>query len=105
MARDLHDEALRDLTYAVVEAQYVQSTLRELTPVHRLGRLVAALKRTGQQLRGAIYALRLGEEQDRPFSELLESLVELHRTMAPECDIRLDVGDGVLSSPLGESGT
>jgi len=66
---------------------------------------VAALKRTGQQLRGAIYDLRLGGEQDRPFSDLLESLVELHRTMAPECDIRLDMGDGVLSSPLGESGT
>ncbi len=31
IARDLHDEALRVLTYAVVEAQYVQSTLKELT--------------------------------------------------------------------------
>jgi len=31
IARDLHDEALRDLTYALVEAQYVQSTLKELT--------------------------------------------------------------------------
>ncbi|MEJ7814624.1 MAG: sensor histidine kinase [Rubrobacter sp.] len=105
IARDLHDEALRGLTYAVVEAQYVQSTLKELTPVHRLGRLVAALKRTGQQLRGAIYDLRLGVEQDRPFSELLESLVERHRAMAPECDIRLDLGDGILQRPLGETGT
>lgn len=27
MARDLHDEAFRDLTYTIAEAQHVQSTL------------------------------------------------------------------------------
>ena len=105
MARDLHDEALRDLSYALVEAQHIQSILKDPKPAHRLGRLVAALKRVGRQLRGAIYDLRLGREQDRPFAELLESLVELHRAMAPECDIRLDVQDEILSSPLGQVGT
>jgi signal transduction histidine kinase len=58
-----------------------------------------------QQVRAAIYDLRLEEEQDRPFSELLVSLIELHRTMAPDCDIRLDMGGGILSGPLGAAGT
>jgi DNA-binding NarL/FixJ family response regulator len=105
IARDLHDEALQDLTDAVVEAQYAQSISEEPEPTRRLGRLVAALKRVGPQLRGAIYDLRLGREQDKPFDELLESLVELQRSMAPECDIRLEMRDGILSEPLGEKGT
>jgi DNA-binding NarL/FixJ family response regulator len=35
---------------------------------------------------------------------LLESLVELHRGMAPDSEIALEVHDGVLSGPLGERG-
>jgi DNA-binding NarL/FixJ family response regulator len=31
--------------------------------------------------------------------------VELHRTMAPACRIRLDIGGGILSGPLGTTGT
>ena len=31
--------------------------------------------------------------------------MEHHRAMAPECDIRLDLGDGILQRPLGETGT
>jgi PAS domain S-box-containing protein len=105
MARDLHDQAFRDVSYALVEAQHIQAISKDSEPAHRLGLLVAALKRAGQELRGAIYDLRLGGEQDRPFSELLEPLVELHREMAPDCDIRLDVQDGFLSASLGERGT
>lgn len=104
IARDLHDEAIRDLTYAVTEAQHVQSISEDTMPARRLGQLVTALKRVGSQLRGTIYDLRLEEEQDKPFSELLESLVELHRTMAPDSDIRLDLGDGFLSGSLGVTG-
>jgi len=105
IARDLHDEALQDLTDAVVEAQYAQSISKEPEPTRRLGRLVTALKRVGPQVRGAIYDLRLGRERDKPFDELLEELVELQRSMAPELDIHLEIGDGVLSEPLGQKGT
>ena len=104
IARDLHDEALRDLTYALAEAQHVQSISSDPRPAHRLSRLVSALKRAGQHLRGAIYDLRLEGERERPFLELLESLVRLHRAMASDCEIRLEVRDGILSGPLGEKG-
>ncbi|WP_166177083.1 response regulator [Rubrobacter tropicus] len=105
VARDLHDEALGDLTYAVAEAQHVQSICTEEEAAQRLGRLAAALKRVGEQLRGAVYDLRLGQERERPFTDLLDTLVELHRTMAPDLRISTDVRDGLLSGPLGETGT
>ena len=105
VARDLHDEALGDLTYALAEAQHIQSISTEPGPTERLDRLVSALKRVGPQLRGAIYDLRLGAERDRSFSGLLESLVVLHRGMAPELEITLEAEDGNLSETLGETGT
>jgi DNA-binding NarL/FixJ family response regulator/two-component sensor histidine kinase len=101
IARDLHDEALQNLSGAVVEAEQVRSISEGPEPASRLGRLVATLKRIGQQLRGAIYDLRLEGEQDRPFSELLESLVELHRGMASGSNIHLELAAEVLERPLG----
>src|SRR5215218_5563932 len=103
IARDLHDEALQDLSGALVEAQQVRSISEEPEPASRLGWLVATLKRIGQQLRGAIYDLRLEGEQDRLFSELLESLVELHRGMAPDSNIHLELADEVLERSLGKT--
>ena len=104
IARDIHDEVLQDLSGALVEARQLQSISESPESARRLVRLVATLDRIGQQLRGAIYDLRLEGEQDELFPKLLESLVELHRGMAPECHIALEVHDGVLSGPLGERG-
>jgi signal transduction histidine kinase len=106
IARDLHDEAMQGLTDALVEVQLARATSPEDPRLpQRLELLVAALDRVGPQLRGAIYDLRLQEEQGRPFSELVESLVRLQNSMAPEAEVRLDpVGDGVLLEPLGKVG-
>ena len=38
-------------------------------------------------------------ERDKPFSELLGSLIALHRAMAPNLDIHLDLRDGALENP------
>ena len=102
LARNLHDEALQDLAYAMAQGQLARVTPDEAAD--RPGRMMAALKRVEQQLRGAIYDLRLEAEQDRPFHELLDELVELHRGMAQEGAIHLEVGDGVLDGPLGDRG-
>jgi PAS domain S-box-containing protein len=103
IARDLHDEALQNLSGALVEAQQVRSISEGPEPASRLGRLVATLKRVDQQLRGAIYDLRLEGEQDRLFSELLESLVELHRGIASESNMHLELAAEVLERPLGKT--
>ena len=98
IARDLHDEALHELTHAIALAASV-------TPEAEPNGLVPALKRVGEQLRGAIYDLRLGGEEDRPFVELLESLVGVHRAMATGAEVELRLGDGLPDGPLGAIGT
>ena len=103
IAHDLHDGVLQDLTYVLAEVKLIQATVKDPELDHRLERSVEALKRTGQELRRAVYNLsRLEEQQDKPLPELLKSLVELNREMAPDGDIRLEVGDGFPSSPLGK---
>jgi PAS domain S-box-containing protein len=95
IARDLHDDALQDLTHALALAGRAPEQPDEMT---------AALKRVGEQLRGAIYDLRLGGEDNTPFADLLEDLVSVHRAMAVDSDIELDVHDGVPAGPLGGTG-
>jgi PAS domain S-box-containing protein len=105
IARDLHDEALRDLTEALVLAGGAGSASGEPDAASRLAGLVPVLKRVGEQVRGAIYDLRLGGDEDRPFPELLQALVDLHRAMALDCEIELEVRDGVPNHALGATGT
>jgi len=102
IARDLHDEALQELSGALVDAQRVQP--KDPASVRLLERLLASLDRMGPQLRGAVYELGLEGERERPFSELLEDLMDLHRSMAPELAISFDLGDGVVDEPLGRMG-
>jgi PAS domain S-box-containing protein len=105
IARDLHDEALQNLTDALAEATPTGAGVDDSEAVERLARLAPSLQRAGQQLRGAIYDLRLGGEEDRPFTELLAALVELNRELAIDCEIRLEVAEGVPPGPLGRMGT
>jgi PAS domain S-box-containing protein len=102
IARDLHDEALQELTHALALAQGGRAGFTEPAAADPL---VAALKRVGEQLRGAIYDLRLGEEQDRPFPDLLEELVARHRAMAVDCEVELELREGAPTGSLGTRGT
>jgi DNA-binding NarL/FixJ family response regulator len=104
IAHDLHDGALQDLTYALVQAQLVQETLEDPELAHRLEQTIEALKRTGQELRATVYDLSLGEEPERPLPEMLKALVELNRMMVPGRDVRFEVKEGFPSSPLGKRG-
>ena len=104
IARDLHDEALQDLA-AMAQAQLArQATTGESGLSERLERLSEALKRVEQRVRGAIYDLSLDGERDRSFAEVLRDLVELHRSTAPQTETRLEVADGLLAGPLGDTG-
>jgi PAS domain S-box-containing protein len=105
IARDLHDDALRGLAHALAEAHRAQLAFQDSEAAAPLSGLSAALQQVGQQLRGAIYDLRLGGEVDRPFPELLESLIGLHRSMAGDFEIELDARDGMPTGPLGRTGT
>jgi PAS domain S-box-containing protein len=104
IARDLHDEALRDLTQAAAETDRAQTEASDAGTAELLGRLGSALRRVVQQIRAAVYDLRLDAEEDRAFPELLQSLVALHSAMAHDCDIQLVIGQVTVAS-LGKRGT
>jgi signal transduction histidine kinase len=101
IARALHDEALQGLGDAIALAAMADRA----TPEARLaGQLLPGLRRVGEQLRSAIYDLRLESEEPMPFVELLERLVDEHRAMAGESEIELHMGDGIPTGSLGVEG-
>ncbi|MCW2573845.1 MAG: domain S-box protein, partial [Frankiales bacterium] len=104
IARDLHDEALRDLTQAAAETDRARTAASDAGTSELLGRLGSALRRVVQQIRAAVYDLRLDAEEDKAFPELLQSLVALHRAMVHDCDIKLVMGHVTIAS-LGKRGT
>ena len=95
LARDLHDEALQDLTYALAEVQLLQATFKEPELGQRLERAAGALMRAGQGLHAAIHGLRLGEDREQTLVELLEWVVKLNRQSSPDREIELSI-DGLL---------
>ncbi len=105
MARDLHDGALQDLTYALAEAQILQVLSEDPKLDERLKQQLEALRRAAGGLRSAVYNLRLEDEQNRPFRTLLETLVEQNRNMVPDWNIHLEVADEVPQVSLKETGT
>jgi PAS domain S-box-containing protein len=90
IAHALHDEALQDVRYALARAEDPP----EGSEPDAL--LVEALTRIGGELRGAVYDLRLADDE-RSLEDLLTDLVDLHRRMAPE--LRIDLHLAELSEP------
>lgn len=81
LARALHDETLQELGLALARAS---------SPTSRTGavdhELVAMIKRVGEQVRGAIHDLRLGESSDELFPAQVATLVDRHRPGLPHVD-------------------
>ena len=92
IARDLHDVVLQDLAGVLqsLRLTYLRSNGSELgldleEELEALGRATLGLRRAVHDLRG---------EKERPFVKSVESLVELNRRLAPDCNIGLDVEEG-----------
>ncbi len=101
IARALHDEALQGLSDAIALVAMADRTPAESGLPGQLG---PVLQRVGEQLRYAIYDLTSRAEEQGEFCELLERLVEEHRTIVGGCEIELEVGDGVPVGSLGVTG-
>jgi signal transduction histidine kinase len=65
---------------------------------------IDAVRRGAQGLREVVNDLRLEDEEGRPFTAMVESLVKRNRTMARKAEISLNMGEEVPSAPLGETG-
>jgi len=94
IARDLHDRALQDLSYALAEAQVTARLVEDRDLTERLKGVTEAMQRAGRALRGALYDLRQ-DDAERSFVRSIESLVELSRRMSRGFEVELTVGDGV----------
>jgi DNA-binding NarL/FixJ family response regulator len=80
IARALHDETLQELGVALARVAAGPDD-----------ELVGILRSVRRQVRAAIDDLRLGEERDGPFPRRVEDVVEVHRAMAPSCDVDVAV--------------
>lgn len=94
IARDLHDDILQDIVYALQEIQIVQITSDE-GAAQGLEEAADALRRSVEGLRGAIFELRLKETLGQSLISSLEILLDLNRRMARrryELDLVVDDG-------------
>ena len=96
IARDLHDEALQGLTHALAVTGSRGSS--------RDDEVFSTLQQVGRQLRGAIYDLRLEQDRERPFSDALPEMVEVHNAMAPDCEVSLEVRNDLPEGSYGRRG-
>ncbi len=102
IARDLHDVVLQDLAGVLqsLRLTYLQSKGSELgldleEELEALGRATLGLRKAVHDLRG---------EKERPLVKSVESLVELNRRLAADCNIDLVVEEGLPNGLPGEVG-
>jgi signal transduction histidine kinase/DNA-binding NarL/FixJ family response regulator len=103
IARNLHDEALQDLTVALAQAAALG--LRAPDFDEQRAQLIQTLKRVGSQMRGAVFDLRLASEDSRPFPELLNGLVASQRALANGTALVLDIAGSAPVDALAATGT
>ena len=105
IAHDLHDGVLQDLSYTAAAIGMIMLQTEGTQQKEQLQSVIDAVRRGARGLREVVNDLRLEEEEGRPFREIVESVVRRNRTMARGCEMSLEVGEGVPSVPLGETGT
>ena len=105
IAHDLHDGVLQDLSYTAALMGLMMLEAEGTKLEGELQRSIDAVRRAGRGLRDAVNDLRLEEELNRPFPELVEPLVKRNREMSPGREIALDVQEGFPTAPLGEAST
>lgn len=105
IARELHDDALRELTDALTLAVVARSAAGRPDEVAQWEDMIDALQRVGQHLRGAVYDLRLTADEGRDFRDLLSELVAVQAGKAGSCRLWLTGGHAIPAGPRGRHGT
>src|SRR5215218_6760259 len=105
IARDLHDGPLQDFSYTAAAIGMIMLQSEDTDLDERLQAALDAIRRGAHGLREVVNDLRIEDEQDRPLTEMVESVVRRNRTIARNAQISLEVGEEVPAVPLGETGT
>ena len=104
IARDLHDGVLQDLSYTAAALGMIILQAGDAKLKEQLQTVIDAVRRGAQGLREVVNDLRLEDEEGRPFTETIESLIRRNRTMARKVRISLYIDERVPEAPLGETG-
>ena len=105
IARDLHDGPLQDFSYTAAALGMLMLQSEDTELKERLQRAVDAVRHGAQGLREVVNDLRIEDGEDRPFTEVVESVVRRNRILARDAEVTLEVGEGVPRAPLKETGT
>ena len=105
IARDLHDGPLQDFSYTAAALGMLMLQSEDTELEERLQGAVDAVRHGAQGLREVVNDLRIEDGEDRPFAEVVESVVRRNRILARDAEVGLEVGEEVPSAPLGETGT
>jgi PAS domain S-box-containing protein len=104
IARDLHDGVLQDLSYTAAALGMIILQAGDAQLKEQLQTVIDAVRRGAQGLREVVNDLRLEDEEGRPFTETIESLIRRNRTMARKAEISLYIDERVPKAPLAETG-
>ena len=105
LARDLHDEALRELNDAFAVLVLSRPAPGTEPDQERWAAVTEALSRAGQQLRGAIYGLRVHADDNRAFADRLADVVSTQSDLAEDLVIRLRGATSLPPGSLGHAGS
>jgi signal transduction histidine kinase len=104
IARDLHDDALRELTDMLAVAVMSRSTPAQPKDDQRWAALITSLRRVGQQLRSAIYDLTFSADDDRAYADLIAEMVAIQAEAAGDRRLELHGAEALPTRPLGHRG-
>jgi signal transduction histidine kinase len=105
IARDLHDGPLQDFSYTAAALGMIMLQAEDTELEERLQAAVDAVRHGAHGLREVVSDLRIDVEEGQPFAEMVRSVVGRNRMMSRNAEVSLEVGEGVPSTPLGDTGT
>ena len=105
IARDLHDGVLQDLAYAAQVLQMTKLGAEGTGLEEGMQEGIDTIRRAALELRGTVYDLHIGDEEDLPFHDLVESLVARNQMVARDYEIGVEVKQGFPAESLGQTGT
>lgn len=105
VARDLHDEALLELSGALAQAMVARSTAVTSAEERRWSAQIEAIARVAGLVRSSIYDLRLSASEDREFGGLLAELVGVQGAIGAGIEVELEGEESLPAGTLGHRGT